>query len=444
MVPIGSMPCYVEMVPIGSILGGHVLTIYDAAPAPAGHTSTTHTPASSPGVLGQAVRLALGTASALGLARFGYGLLLPAMRDDLGWSFSGAGALSTANGLGYLAGALLTPFAVRRWGTGVTFRVGMLLIPITLAVSALGANYVTMLGARAAAGVAGAAVFIAGGVIASHLGSATVTARPVAVYFAGTGVGIVASAIAVTALGDRWQIGWIALGVAAVAATTLSWGPSHASESSPAPGGRAQIRPLTTTAVAYLLFATGYITYITFLSEYLRDRDAGEIQIALTWIVLGCATIASPWLWGRPITTWPEGRALAVLLGALSLSAALAWAVPAPAAIITSAVVYGATFMCVPSAVSVLIKTHASPVDWTPTLAAFTTLFAVGQTAGPWLAGLIADRTSSDAAIAWTTSLCAMACTFTVLATRRARDAKPSRATATSKANDRTKERNHE
>lgn len=56
----------------------------------------------------RSARLALGTASALGLARFAYGLLVPAMRNDLGWSLAQAGAVTTANGLGYLAGAVTT------------------------------------------------------------------------------------------------------------------------------------------------------------------------------------------------------------------------------------------------------------------------------------------------------------------------------------------------
>lgn len=55
----------------------------------------------------RSARLALGTATALGLARFAYGLLVPAMRGDLGWSLARAGVPTTANGLGYLAGALL-------------------------------------------------------------------------------------------------------------------------------------------------------------------------------------------------------------------------------------------------------------------------------------------------------------------------------------------------
>jgi Uncharacterised MFS-type transporter YbfB len=63
--------------------------------------------------------LALGPAVALGLARFAYGLLLPAMRSDLDWSYGLAGTMTTANALGYLLGALVAaPLSAHLGGLG--------------------------------------------------------------------------------------------------------------------------------------------------------------------------------------------------------------------------------------------------------------------------------------------------------------------------------------
>ncbi|MGW4330770.1 hypothetical protein ACWEKR_33400 [Nocardia sp. NPDC004573] len=62
--------------------------------------------------------------------------------------------------------------------------------------------------------------------------------------------------------------------------------------------------------------------------------------------------------------------------------------------------------MSVPAAVTALVKDKTAPVDWTATLAAFTTVFAVGQTAGPWIAEILADHTSTDAALAFTAIAC--------------------------------------
>ncbi|MEV0390127.1 YbfB/YjiJ family MFS transporter [Nonomuraea sp. NPDC050643] len=378
----------------------------------------------------RALRLALGTASALGLARFAYGLLLPAMRDDLRWTLAEAGTMSAANGLGYLLGALATPVVRRRLGTAATFRWGMVLTAVALAATPLSGDYAALLSLRAAAGAAGALVFVTGGVIAARLATDVSSGMPIAVYFAGTGLGIVFSGATIPALGDRWQLAWGGLAVAAGLAALASWSAARtgADHDAPAAGtGRPPmpVRSLWRPALAYLLFAAGYITYITFLSAYLADRDAPVAQVTFTWTVLGLAVMAAPFLWSRPITHWPGGRALAALLAVLAVGAALALTSPAPPIILASAIVYGATFMGVPAAVTALIKTATPPAGWTSALAAFTTLFAAGQTAGPWLAGLLADRTSTTATLAWTAILCAAAALIATTASRS-----PSRAPA--------------
>ncbi|MEU8055091.1 YbfB/YjiJ family MFS transporter [Microbispora bryophytorum] len=378
----------------------------------------------------QAARLALGTASALGLARFAYGLLLPAMREELHWSLAEAGTMSAANGLGYLLGALVTAVVVRRLGTAATFRWGMVLTALALAVTATSDAYPVLLAARAAAGVAGAAVFVTGGVIASRLAARAASGSPITVYFAGAGLGIVVGGAGIPPLGDRLHLAWAGLGLAAGLAALLSWTAAKAGEDAQpgedpqaATAVRVHVWPLWGVAVAYLLFATGYITYITFLSAYLADRHAPLGQVVLTWTALGLAVVAAPALWSRPTARWPGTRALATLLGLLGGGAALAMAAPAPPVILASAILYGATFMGVPAAVTALIKANTPPADWTATLAAFTTIFAGGQTAGPWLAGLVADHTSTAAALAWTAILCAAAAVIAAFAnpSRRAR-----------------------
>ena len=61
----------------------------------------------------------------LGIGRFAYALVLPDMRDALGWSYSAAGFMNTINAAGYLGGALLAAgldqafwaAGALRWGT---------------------------------------------------------------------------------------------------------------------------------------------------------------------------------------------------------------------------------------------------------------------------------------------------------------------------------------
>jgi predicted MFS family arabinose efflux permease len=87
---------------------------------------------------------------------------------------------------------------------------------------------------------------------------------------------------------------------------------------------------------------------------------------------------------------------------------------PTPPVILASAIIYGAS----PPPTTALIKGNVPPADWTAALAAFTTVFAAGQTAGPWIAGVVADHTSTEATLAWTAILCAAASPIAIAAGR--------------------------
>lgn len=367
---------------------------------------------------GQWVRLALGPASALGFARFAYGLLVPAMRSELHWNLAQAGTLTTANSLGYLLGAVVAAPVARLLGIAVTFRLGMVLTAAALAVNAAtGRGYAALLLTRLVAGLAGALVFITAGVIASRAAARARSAAPLTICFAGAGLGIaISGAVLPPLLGHhpgRWPLGWGVLAAAAGLATIISWTAAEGGREDGREDGTAgavihfrSVAQLWPVALAYLLFAAGYIAYITFLSAYLADHRAGVGQVALTWALLGFAAVAAPALWSRPISAWPGARALAALLAGLSAASALALVTTAPAAVAGSAIGYGVTFLGVPAAVTALNRAAVAPGDWTGALAAFTVVFAVGQTAGPYLAGALADRYGTGATLAWTAALC--------------------------------------
>lgn len=377
---------------------------------------------------GRALRLALGTASALGLARFAFGLLVPSMRAELGWTLSQVGTQTTANGLGYLAGAMVTAPVARRVGAAATFRLGMAAIVVALAASAASGDFGFLLVTRAVAGLAGALVFITGGVIASRMAAHARSAAPIVIYFSGAGIAIALCGATLPPLlgqqAGRWPLAWVGLALAAALATAISWtavrdSEVHAEgspEGATSPEDSASVRPgvraawtLWRLAAAYLLFGAGYIAYITFLSTYLTDHHASVLQIALTWAVLGIAAVVAPALWGRPINAWPGALALSALLTLLAVAAVLALADAAAPAVIASAVIYGAAFLCAPAAIVALVRTAVPRSGWTSALGIFTVLFAVGQTGGPYLAGALADHYGSGATLVWTAALCAVA-----------------------------------
>ena len=149
--------------------------------------------------LATALALSLGAAIALGLSRFSYGLLLPPMRADLGWSYLLAGAMNTFNALGYFLGALATPALMRRLGVWRLLMTGCVLASAFMLMSGLVSDTTALFLQRLCAGVASAFIFIAGGVLAARLGSmhSQRAGFYIGLYYGGTGFGIALSALLV-------------------------------------------------------------------------------------------------------------------------------------------------------------------------------------------------------------------------------------------------------
>ena len=187
------------------------------------------------------VGLAASPLVALGCSRFAYALLLPSMRADLGWTFTTAGLMNTLNAVGYLVGALGTAWAAARLGQRFAF-VGSLAVTV-LALAATGAtrSLDLLLAIRTVLGVAGAGAFVLGGAITSTISrrhDAHRAAVLIGTYFAGGGVGIVASGLLVPAVLDRlgpsgWPTGWVALALLATAGTTAATIAAYAAPTAP-------------------------------------------------------------------------------------------------------------------------------------------------------------------------------------------------------------------
>ncbi|PZA06855.1 YbfB/YjiJ family MFS transporter [Meiothermus sp. PNK-Is4] len=345
-----------------------------------------------------ALGLALGPAVALGFARFAYALVLPAMREDLHWSYAQAGGMNTANALGYLLGSLLANPAMRRWGYRATFLGSLALTALALLCSGVGENYFGLVALRLLAGVSGALVFVSGGALAAHLASRdpSRSALVLGVYFGGVGLGILASGVFLPVLlEDRpgaWPWAWVALGLlsgvgvggAYLAARRVEVPPPALAGSQ---GG--SLGSLLPTAVAYFLFALGYIVYTTFVIAFVR-AELGALEVTLFWSVLGIAVMAGGRIWGERIQKSRDGSALSLVLFTISAGAALPLLSRAFLPMLGSALLFG-SFLSVVTAITALLRRALPPAQWGYGIAVFTVIFAAGQSLGPWLAGLLTD-----------------------------------------------------
>ena len=361
--------------------------------------------------LRQAAALALGAAVSLGLARFSYALLLGPMRADLGWSYFTAGAMNTANAAGYLLGALLMPRWLARFGPRRALVAGGLTTAVLLALHGAVRSDALLALLRLGSGAASAATFVAGGLLAARLGS-QLAGRPgaplspglvIGLYYGGTGLGIVASALLVPGAlwlaaallpGPAWPAAWLALGAAALAMTALmaAGTPADAPASSTtAAAATLHWRWFGWALAGYGLFGLGYIGYMTFIVSLLRERQLGSGAITAFYVLLGLGVLASPWLWARLLQRWRGGQALALLNALLALATLLPVLSHQPLVVFGSGALFGAVFLSVVASTTALVRHNLPAAAWPRGISAFTVVFAAGQIVGPSLVGHIAD-----------------------------------------------------
>ncbi|NUX53412.1 YbfB/YjiJ family MFS transporter [Paraburkholderia youngii] len=372
----------------------------------ASHAPTTITGRRLPTLL-LAAALSLGSATALGLARFAYALLLPSMKLDLGWSFAQAGAMNTANALGYLLGALVFPRLARRWSAGALFAGGCVLTALLMAGSGVTASTDALLTLRVITGASSAAVFIGGGVLAARLASA----RPrdaglvLGLYYGGTGWGIVASSllVPVTILdaAHGWQFAWFALAAACALFAAVAIGASrrierahtsaaaaaHAAGATSAPGW-----PHFAAALAgYGLFGVGYIGYMTFIVALLRNAGMSAAVVTGFYLLLGAATVVSARIWSTLLDRMRGGQALAVLNALLAIATLLPALFTQPWVAFVSGTLFGATFLSAVASTTAFVRHNLPASHWAKGISAFTIVFAFGQIVGPVVIGWVSD-----------------------------------------------------
>jgi predicted MFS family arabinose efflux permease len=351
------------------------------------------------------VGLAMGPAVALGLGRFAYALLLPLMRADLGWSFAQAGALNTANAAGYLIGAIVAAPVGRRMGDKRVFAISLVLSALAVGASGLTADYTALLALRVAAGFTGALGFVCGAGLASAAamgGSKHRAPTLLGIYFAGAGMGITASALAVPPLLGTvgWRGGWLVLGALALAGAAFGClsllrapEPSYPSADSARAGWSPRV--MVCTLVAYGLFGAGYIAYATFIIAYLRGAEGftgGDVT--RFWSLFGLSSVAAAFAWGRILGRLKGGWGTAATLSVLTIGTAapLIWSTPAGAYV--SALLFGGSFLAVLAAVAAFARRAFPPHTVTAAIGVLTVVFGIGQCIGPVLSGALADGPS--------------------------------------------------
>jgi predicted MFS family arabinose efflux permease len=283
----------------------------------------------------------------IGLARFAYTPLIPALIAAGWFSPAAAAYLGAANLAGYLAGAALALPLARRASAALMLRAAMAVATGAFFACAGPFSFSWYFFWRFAAGLAGGVLMV--------LAAPTVLPQvPPArrglvggAIFTGVGLGIAASGTLVPLLLRHGLVGaWCGLGVMAAALTVLAWNgwPADGAVAPPAPTARAPLRPALAALYAeYALVAVGLVPHMLFLVDFIaRGLDRGLAAGGWYWLLFGLAAVAGPGAAGQAADRFGFAAALR---GALALEAAAVGLIvlaTGPVALLVSSVLVGA------------------------------------------------------------------------------------------------------
>lgn len=336
---------------------------------------------------GRAVAAGLcATLVGIGLSRFAYAPLIPALVAAGWFPPPDTAYLGAANLTGYLAGAL----AARRlaaWQPPRTILRAMLAVAtLSFFACAMPLSFGWFMAWRLVSGVAGGTLMVLAA--PAVLASLPAHRRGLAggIIFAGVGLGIVAAGLLVAPLLSLGLVeAWCGLGALALLLSAVAWNGWPPAAALPAAARSPVLQPPPSVALRalyseYALNAVGLVPHMVFLVDFVaRGRGEGLDAGARYWVLFGLGATAGPVLTGLLADRIGFGPALRAAFAIQAMAIGLV-ALPGSGALVVSSLVVGAV---VPGIVPLVLGRTAELVGhpearhaaWSTA----TTAFAIGQ-----------------------------------------------------------------
>jgi predicted MFS family arabinose efflux permease len=335
----------------------------------------------------------------VGIGRFAYTPLVPAL-VQAGWvTPAQAGYAGAANLAGYLLGAVLSLSVLSGRPAGIVVRAALALSAVGAFACAWPLGFGWLAAWRFVVGAAGSVLMIVGTSAALARIPAARRGLGSGVVFTGVGVGIAASSLIVPALVSQGLAAtWSAFALAIALASAAGWTQWRADPVGAPPPG-AGVVPSSARGLVLLVLAVygfdtiGWVPHTIFWIDYIaRDLGLGLSAGAAYWSLFGLGALAGPLVGGTLAGRLGAGPALLVVT-LVKLSA-----VAAPLAgahvigLVFSSVVIGAfapgTAALVSARLAEVLPADALRIAW----ARATLVFATAQTVGGFLMARLHDQ----------------------------------------------------
>lgn len=340
--------------------------------------------------------------------RFAFGVVLPAVRNDLNLSNTVAGSLTTVNVGAYLVGTLVVAVAAGSLRLLQIMRIGFLLALVGLILTAIAPGVWIVGLAMFCSGFGGALIWIPAPAIAAD--AMPPEKRPIAIGLMGVGMGsgvVFASQLSSSVRSSSGDEGWrnvyvvlAIVGAIVLAATYLLVGhkqeqPAGSTGGLAGFGALKRMKGWLPLTAAYTIFGFMYLLVLAFLTTRLED-DSGwtSSRASLAFTLVGVAMIFGGPFWIA--IARKAGSRLGLTVAFAGWAAMVVLILPGWVAVtLPASVVIGLLFAGIPTMITLYVVENTSVEDYGPAFAAATLAFGVAQMISPQAGGLLADIAGS-------------------------------------------------
>lgn len=366
----------------------------------------------------------LGVMGALGLGRFGYTVILPAMKDGLGLNYGQMGMLGSGNLAGYLFFSLLGGLLASRYGTKIVTVLSLALMTIALMLTGMAGGFYGTLAARIFTGIGSAGANVPIMSLASVWFSPRRRGLAAGIMGSGTGLGVLVTGFflpgVIKAYGaDGWRWAWYYLAALSLAITlicqlllkdtpaekNLSPCGSEGSTSTPSPAqrlgstappldwGRVYKNPaLWQLGLVYFAFGFSYMIFTTFFTAHvIKAGNLSPAEAGRIWSLVGFVSLASGFVWGSISDLIGRRAALCIVFCLHALSYITFAFSTGVIGFYTSTLAFGLSAWSIPSIVAAFTGDIVGARLTPAALGTVTVIFGIGQALAPFAAGKLAD-----------------------------------------------------
>ena len=357
---------------------------------------------------------------ALGLARFGYTMILPAMKEGLQLSYAETGWLATGNFIGYLVSSFIAGLIALRWPPRRLILIALCCLAAGLASTSLVNGFPSAFAARTFTGLASGTLYIPAMTLPTIWFASHRRGMAAGIQTGGSGLGLILSGLLIPEIlhwfgPAGWRHSWVLLAMLVGLVWLVMLGfvrnrpedvghrPYGAAEvSPPLPGGPARWREVFANRGLWALggvfacFGFSYVIYVTFFAAYLvKEGGLSPEAAGQLWGMVGGLSLGSGLVWGALADKIGKRFGLAIVFGLHSVSFATFALGQSLPAFVVSAILFGCTAWSIPAIMAAAVGDYTRTSLAAAALGFLTIIFGLGQAIAPPIAGRLADWTQT-------------------------------------------------